>query len=47
MRGFEKGKCPLCRVEDVTQTGILLKCSETKKWREQFLVVNGVVKMKT
>jgi hypothetical protein len=33
-RGFEKGRCPLCLgEEDVKHT--LLKCSETKKWREK------------
>jgi hypothetical protein len=40
MRGmrkeFEKGRCPLCS-EDEVAVHILLKCSETRKWREQFL----------
>jgi hypothetical protein len=35
-KGFEKGRCPLCsKDEDAVHT--LLKYSETKKWREQFL----------
>jgi hypothetical protein len=30
-RGFEKGRCPICReVEAVIRT--ILKCSEMKKW---------------
>jgi hypothetical protein len=34
-RGFEKGRCPLCREKEDTVC-ILLKCSETM-WREHFL----------
>jgi hypothetical protein len=33
---FEKGRYPLCS-EDKDAIHILLKCSETRKWREQFL----------
>jgi hypothetical protein len=33
-RGFERGRCPLCLGEDDAKH-ILLKCSETKKWREE------------
>jgi hypothetical protein len=32
----EKGRCPLCSEEE-DPIHILLKCSETRKWREQFL----------
>jgi hypothetical protein len=35
-KGFEKGRCPLCS-EDEDAIHISLKCSETRKWREQFL----------
>jgi hypothetical protein len=35
-KGFERGSCPLCS-EDEDTVHILLKCSETRKWREQFL----------
>jgi hypothetical protein len=35
-KGFEKGRCPLCSEEE-DAIHILLKCSETRKWREQFL----------
>jgi hypothetical protein len=35
-KGFEKGRCPLCS-EDEDAVHILLKFSETRKWREQFL----------
>jgi hypothetical protein len=35
-KGFEKGRCPLCSEEE-DRIHILLKCSETRKWREQFL----------
>ena len=31
-----RGKCPLHRGGD-TATDILLNCTETKRWREQFL----------
>jgi hypothetical protein len=34
--GFEKGRCPLCSEEE-DPIYILLKCSETRKWRETFL----------
>jgi hypothetical protein len=33
-KGFEKGRCPLCSEDE---DDILLKCSKTRKWREQFL----------
>jgi hypothetical protein len=36
MKGSEKGRCPLCS-EDEEAIHTLLKCSETRKWREQFL----------
>jgi hypothetical protein len=32
-KGFEKGICPLCSEEE-DPLHILLKCSETRKWRE-------------
>jgi hypothetical protein len=35
-KGFEKGRCPLCSEEE-DPIYILLKCSEKRKWREQFL----------
>jgi hypothetical protein len=35
-KGFEKGRCPLCSEEE-DPIYILLKCSEMRKWREQFL----------
>jgi hypothetical protein len=35
-KGFENGICPLCNEEE-DPIHILLKCSETRKWREQFL----------
>jgi hypothetical protein len=35
-KGFEKGRCPLCSEEE-DSIHIILKCSETRKWREQFL----------
>jgi hypothetical protein len=35
-KGFEKGRCPLCS-ENEDAVHILLKCSETRKWRDQFL----------
>jgi hypothetical protein len=35
-KGFEKGRCLLCS-EDEDPIHILLKCSETRKWREKFL----------
>jgi hypothetical protein len=37
-KGFEKGRCPLCS-EEKDPMHILLKCSETRKWREQFLSI--------
>jgi hypothetical protein len=33
-RRFERGRCPLCLGEEDAKH-ILLKCSETKKWREE------------
>jgi hypothetical protein len=33
---FEKGRCTLCS-KDEDAIHILLKCLETRKWREQFL----------
>jgi hypothetical protein len=35
-KGSEKGKCPLC-TEEEDPIHVLLKCSKTRKWREQFL----------
>jgi hypothetical protein len=35
-KGSEKGRWPLCSEEE-DPIHILLKCSETRKWREQFL----------
>jgi hypothetical protein len=35
-KGFEKGRCLLCS-EDEDPIHIVLKCSEMRKWREQFL----------
>jgi hypothetical protein len=35
-KGSKKGRCPLCSKEE-DSIHILLKCSETRKWREQFL----------
>jgi hypothetical protein len=35
-KGFQKGRCPVCS-EDEDAVHILLKCSETRKWREQVL----------
>jgi hypothetical protein len=35
-KGFEKGRCLLCSEEE-DPIHILLKCSETRNWREQFL----------
>jgi hypothetical protein len=37
-KGFEKGRCPLCSADE-DAVHILLKCSETRKWREQFLSI--------
>jgi hypothetical protein len=37
-KGFETGRCPLCSEEE-DAVHILLKCSETRKWREQFLSI--------
>jgi hypothetical protein len=45
MRGFEKRRCHLCRGER-DAIHILLKCLETRKWREQFLIENGLLLMK-
>jgi hypothetical protein len=36
MKGFEKGRFPLWS-EDQDAIHTLLKCSETRKWREQLL----------
>jgi hypothetical protein len=35
-KGLEKGRCPLCS-ENEDAVHLLLKCSETRKWRKQFL----------
>jgi hypothetical protein len=35
-KGFEKGRYPLC-IEDEDAVHILLKCSETRKWKEKCL----------
>jgi hypothetical protein len=40
-KGFEKDRCPLYREEE-DALHILLKCSETGKWREQLLSENGL-----
>jgi hypothetical protein len=50
-KASEKGRCPLCR-EKEDAVHILLKCSETRNWREQFwsrkwLIVNEEVAYKT
>jgi hypothetical protein len=38
-RGFEKGRCPLCREEKhAILVHILLKCLEMKKWRKNCIV---------
>jgi hypothetical protein len=34
-RGLEKGRCPLCGGEEDAKH-ILLKCKESKKWREEW-----------
>jgi hypothetical protein len=37
-RGFESGRCPLCMgKEDDDDEHILVKCFETKTWREEFV----------
>jgi hypothetical protein len=41
-KGFEKGRCPLCS-EDKDAIHILLKSSETRKWREQFLSIKWLM----
>jgi hypothetical protein len=41
-KGFTKGRCPLCS-EDEDAIHILLKCSETRMWREQFLSRKGLM----
>jgi hypothetical protein len=33
-RGFQRGRCPLCLGEEDAEH-ILVKCSETKKWKEE------------
>jgi hypothetical protein len=38
-RGFERGRCPLC-LEKEDAKHILLKCPETKKWREECVSSN-------
>jgi hypothetical protein len=38
-RGFEKGRCPLCW-EEKNAKHILLKCKESKKWREEWVNSN-------
>jgi hypothetical protein len=35
-RGFEKGRCPLCREKRFIHIRLLSKFSETRKGREQF-----------
>jgi hypothetical protein len=35
-KGSEKGRCHLYSEEEEDPIHILLKCSETRKWREQF-----------
>jgi hypothetical protein len=37
-RGLEKGRCPLCWGEE--EKHILLKCKESKKWREEWIKSN-------
>jgi hypothetical protein len=44
-KGSERGMCPLHRDEEDALL-ILLKLSETRKWREQFLIENGLFLMK-
>jgi hypothetical protein len=41
-KGSEKRRYPLCRGEK-DNLHILLKCSETRKWREQFLSRNWLI----
>jgi hypothetical protein len=38
-RGFERGRSPLC-LEEENAKHILLKCSETKQWREEYVNSN-------
>jgi hypothetical protein len=38
-RGFEGGRCPLCLGEEDAKH-IILKCFETKKWREEYVKSN-------
>jgi hypothetical protein len=38
-RGLEKGRCPLCLGEE-DEKHILLKCKESKKWREEWVNSN-------
>jgi hypothetical protein len=40
--GFEKGRWPLCR-EEKDALNILLKCSETRTQREQFLSIKWLI----
>jgi hypothetical protein len=39
MRGFERGRCPLCLGEEDAKH-IVLKCFATKKWREEYINSN-------
>jgi hypothetical protein len=38
-RGFERARCPLCLGEEDAKH-IILKCLETKKWREEYVNSN-------
>jgi hypothetical protein len=38
-KGFERGRCPLCLGEEDAKR-IVLKCFETKKWREEYVNSN-------
>jgi hypothetical protein len=35
-RGFKRGMCPICLGNENTKH-ILLKCSKTNKWKEEFV----------
>jgi hypothetical protein len=35
-RGFERGRCLLCLGEEYSKH-IILKCLQTKKWREEYI----------
>jgi hypothetical protein len=41
-RVYEEGRWPLCGEEE-DAVHKLLKCSETRTWREQFWVENGLL----